>query len=310
MKVTIALGGNALLRSDEKGTIEEQLKNTNVACDELIKIIKEYEVIITHGNGPQVGNLQIQNSMAKNEVPSMPLDICGSMTQGQIGYMLQQQLKNKLFKEGIDKRVVAMITQVVVDRSDPAFAKPSKPIGPFFSQDEAEQFMKERGETWIEDSGRGWRKVVPSPQPKDIVELDMINDLVKDGYIVIANGGGGIPVIYENIVFTGIEAVIDKDLAGQLLARKTKSDVILILTDVPNVTINYKKQNEKPLHHVDMKEVMIYQEEGHFHSGSMGRKVKAALMFLENGGKEAIITSLNTAFDALNGNSGTHIVKY
>jgi len=309
MKVTIALGGNALIRAKEKGTAEEQRNNVKMACNELVKIIKEHDVIITHGNGPQVGNLQIQNDNARNAVPPMPLYVCVAMTQGQIGFMLQQQLNNKLVEEGVNRQVVTLVTQLVVDKNDPAFDNPTKPIGPFYTEEEAREFMKEKKGLWVEDSGRGWRKVVPSPQPINIVEQETIKDLVEQGLIIIAGGGGGIPVIKENGNYVGIEAVIDKDLGGELLARLTGSDLLLILTDVSNVALNYKKPGEKMLTSVTIEEIKQYEKEGHFKAGSMGPKVKAALNFLECGGKKAIITSLEEAYGAINGYSGTHIVK-
>jgi len=308
MKIVIALGGNALLQAGQKGSFEEQMDNVKIACAQLAEIIKEHEVIITHGNGPQIGNIFLQNELARNETPAMPLYVCGAMTQGQIGYMLQQQLVNELKKQGIKQEVVTVVTQVVVDRNDPSFENPTKPIGSFYTKEEAFRFMKEKKEVWVEDSGRGWRKVVPSPVPRDIVEKNVIKHLSDVSYVVIASGGGGIPVVDEESIYKGIEAVIDKDLAGELLAELVGAEVFMCLTDVPYACLHYGQPNEVKLHCVNVEEMKAYEKEGHFAKGSMGPKVQAAIRFVQRGGNRAIITSLDKAVSALKGEVGTHIV--
>jgi carbamate kinase len=273
-------------------------------------MIKEgYRVVITHGNGPQVGNILIQNGAGADKVPAMPLDICGAESQGLIGYMMQQQLSNILSEMGLNIPVVTVVTQMVVDKNDPAFKKPTKPVGPFYTKEYAEAAMKEKGEHWIEDAGRGWRKVVPSPNPIRIVEIEAVHQLIDSGCIVIANGGGGIPVIEEENKLIGVEAVIDKDFGGERLAFNVKADFFMILTDVPKVYINYNKPDQRALDELTIKEVEEYQKEGHFKAGSMGPKVEACRRFVQNGGRTAIITSLDTALEALKGEAGTRIVK-
>ena len=308
--IVVALGGNAILQPGQKGTDKEQIKNVYKTCVQIAAMIKEgYKVVITHGNGPQVGNILIQNGAGADKVPAMPLDICGAMSQGQVGYMMQQQLKNILQDMGIKIPVLTVVTQMIVDKNDPAFQKPTKPVGPFYSGEYAENAMKEKGEHWIEDAGRGWRKVVPSPNPIRIVEIDAILDLINRGCIVIANGGGGIPVVEENDKYIGIEAVIDKDFGGERLAFNIKADTFMILTDVPKVYLNYNRPNQSELGGVTVEEIETYQKEGHFKAGSMGPKVEACRRFVVNGGKTAIITSLDTALEALRGNAGTRIYQ-
>ena len=308
--IVVALGGNAILQPGQKGTDKEQIQNVYKTCVQIASMVKEgYRVVITHGNGPQVGNLLIQNSAGEHSVPAMPLDICGAESQGLIGYMMQQQMTNILSEMGMKVPVVTVVTQMVIDKNDPAFLKPTKPVGPFYSKEYAEAAMKEKNEHWIEDAGRGWRKVVPSPNPIRIVEIDSILDLVDKGCIVIANGGGGIPVIEENGKYTGVEAVIDKDFGGERLAFNVKADTFMILTDVPKVFLNYNKPDQKQLDDVTVQEISDYQKEGHFKAGSMGPKVEACRRFVVNGGKNAIITSLDTALKALDGIAGTRIVK-
>jgi len=307
MRITIALGGNALLQAGQEGTFEQQAQNARTALSQLVEMMKEHDIVLTHGNGPQVGKLHLQNELARDKTPAMPFDVCGAMTQGQIGYLLQQQLKNELLRHGIKRQVVTLITQTVVDPEDQAFKNPTKPVGSFYSAEEAKKFMAEKNEVWIEDSGRGWRKVVPSPEPRSIVEEEIIKELV-DKYIVIASGGGGIPVVLENGVYRGVEAVIDKDLAAQILARAVGSEVLMILTDVSHAAINYGKPDQKQIGTVTVTELKRYNAEGHFASGSMGPKVRAAISFVENGGRRAIITSLDRALAALDGKEGTQVI--
>ncbi len=312
-RIVVALGGNAILKPGQKGTYEEQLENVKNTTTQIAKMVKEgYEVVVTHGNGPQVGAVLLQNEAGEKlyNVPAKPMDVCGAETQGFIGYMIQQSLINEFIREGVNKSVATVVTQVLVSKDDPAFSHPTKPVGPFYTKEEAEKRQKEKpNEVWIEDSGRGYRRVVPSPDPKAIVEKDAINCLVANGNIVIASGGGGIPVIKEEDgTYKGVEAVIDKDLAGERLAQEVNADILLILTDVENAYINYRKENEKALGEVTLEEIERYQEEGHFKAGSMGPKVKAAIRFVKNGGKMAIITALEKAVDALSGKAGTKIV--
>lgn len=239
-KVVVALGGNAILKRGQRGDSEVQFENVRGTCRQILKMIKAgYEVVITHGNGPQVGAILLQNEEASGVVPAMSLDVCGAESQGLIGYMIQQSLRNLLEKQRMRVSVATVVTQVLVDENDPAFEKPTKPVGPFYNEEEARRLAMERGFTVVEDSGRGWRRVVPSPDPKGIVEEDAIKLLVESSAIVIALGGGGIPVVRRAGKLVGVEAVIDKDLAGERLAAAVKADILLILTDVDRVALNY-----------------------------------------------------------------------
>ncbi len=307
--VVVALGGNAILKPGQKGTYAEQMENVDEAAKNIVKLVKEgYEVVIAHGNGPQVGNILLQNAAARDQVPAQPLFVCGAESQGQIGYMIQQNIMNELKREGIDKPVVTLLTQVVVDPADPAFKNPTKPVGAFYTEEEAKAGMA-AGENWVEDSGRGWRKVVPSPKPIDVVELEEVKDLIENGCIVISVGGGGIPVMRdENGILSGVEAVIDKDLASSLLARELNADILSIATDVDNVAINFGKPDQVNLERVTVAEAKEYDAQGQFGKGSMGPKVAAIIEFVEGGG-EGIITSLANLRDAVVEGKGTRIVK-
>lgn len=308
--IVIALGGNAILQPGQNGTVDEQMENVDSTAEQVAELIAQgHRVVITHGNGPQVGALLIQQEAGRDRVPPMPLDVCGAESQGQIGYMLQQSIGKMLARRSIQRPVATVITQMVVDPNDPAFANPTKPVGPFYSAYYAEQRMKETGEKWIEDAGRGWRRVVPSPDPIRIVEQDAILSLVRTGAIVIANGGGGIPVIEKGGLYKGVEAVIDKDLGGECLARDVGADVLLILTDVAHVALHYKTPHQVDLHTVQLDDLIRYQQEGHFKAGSMGPKVEACRRFVERGGEAAIIAQLDKAVEAIHGNAGTRIVK-
>jgi carbamate kinase len=306
-RVVVALGGNAILQPKQAGTAENQFRAVQQTCAQLADMIKEgYQVVITHGNGPQVGNILLQNDEAKNIVPPFPLDVCGAQTQGFIGYMIQQSMGNLL----PEQPVVSLVTQVQVSADDPGFQNPTKPIGPFYNQDDAEKMQAEKGWAVVEDSGRGWRRVVPSPNPTAIVEKDAIAALIEKGFLVIASGGGGIPVVRTaEGKLQGVEAVIDKDLAGQRLAADVKADVLLILTDVEAVAINFGKPEQQNLGEVTVGQVREYQREGHFKAGSMGPKVEAACRFVEAGGQRALIASLNNASLALAGKSGTQFTR-
>ncbi|HKM38717.1 MAG TPA: carbamate kinase [bacterium] len=313
MKIVIALGGNAFLQPTETGSAQEQLTNIRQACPQLATIIANHQIVITHGNGPQVGNILAQNEIAAQTTPAMPLDVCGAMSQGLIGYFLQQQLHNELQRHQIQKKVVTLITQTVVNKTDPAFRHPSKPVGSFHSEKEARDYMKTKQETWIEDSGRGWRKLVPSPKPVDIVEKNIIKHLFSDDSILlIVSGGGGIPVVKSNDGnYYGIEAVIDKDLASEKLAQIVNADILMILTDVPYVYLNYKKPEEQQLGQISLNQLEAYASQGHFARGSMGPKIKAAINFLradKTKRKRVVITSLLKAVAGLHGGTGTQII--
>ncbi|MCC6028615.1 MAG: carbamate kinase [Candidatus Korarchaeum sp.] len=306
--LTIALGGNALLQYGQKGTFEEQLANARVTAKQIVELVKRgHKVVITHGNGPQVGAILLQQEAGSSQVPAMPLHACGAMSQGLIGYMIQQSLINELRKAGIDIPVATVITQVLVDRNDSAFRNPTKFIGPWYSEEEAREKDK-LGWVMKYDVGKGWRRVVPSPDPIKQVEIEAIRRMVDSGIIVIASGGGGIPVVDEEEL-EGVDAVIDKDLAGERLASSLGADVFMILTDVEKIAINFKRENQKFLDVLTIEEAKKYYEEGHFPPGNMGPKVLAAIRFVERTGKTAIITSLDKAVDALDGKTGTRIIK-
>ena len=310
MRITVALGGNALLKAGQEGTVGEQLVNLRLACRQLVELAREHDLVITHGNGPQVGKILLQNEMAADQTPAMPLDVCGAMSQGQIGYLLQQELHRAMVAAGSPHEVVTLITRVLVDPDDPSFQNPTKPIGSFYSAEVAAHYMKEKNETWIEDSGRGWRKVVPSPQPQRLLEEKVIKQLVQSSCLVIASGGGGIPVVEEpGGGYQGIEAVIDKDLAAALLADAVESQLLLILTDVPGAYLHYGTPNQQLLGEVTIEEIASYAAAGHFAAGSMGPKVEAAIRFVSRGkGRCAIITALDSAIRALQGKAGTRVV--
>lgn len=307
-KVVVALGGNAILQPKQAGTIEEQMENVLNASKNIVKLVEAgYEVVIAHGNGPQVGNILLQNAAGRDQVPAMPLYVCGAESQGLIGYMIQQNIRNELKKKGVNKNVVTLLTQVVVDKNDPAFKNPTKPVGAFYTEAEAKEAMA-IGENWVEDSGRGWRKVVASPKPMDVVELAEVKDLIETGCIVVTVGGGGIPVIEENGQLRGVEAVIDKDLASALLAEELEADYLVIATDVSHVAINFGKPDQENLKTIDLATAQKHLDDGQFGKGSMGPKVEAIMKFVSKGGK-GIITSLDNLTDAVTGDAGTKIVK-
>jgi carbamate kinase len=312
-KVTvIALGGNAILQPGQRGTFDEQMANVKTTCEQLTQMVEsgKYKIIITHGNGPQVGNILLQNETAKEVAAPMPLYVCGAESQGLIGYMMQQTLHNLLSEKGKGNIPIAtVVTQVVVDKDDQAFQNPTKPVGPFYSEEEAKKLQSEKGYHIKEDAGRGWRRVVPSPDPIEIFEKEAIRQLVEARSIVIASGGGGIPVVKEGEKLVGVDAVIDKDLAGERLAVDVEAKIFLILTDVDEVKLNYKTPQERGISHMTVEEAKRYREEGHFAKGSMEPKVRAAIRFIEAGGEKAIITSLDKAVDALEGNAGTTITN-
>ena len=310
IKVVVALGGNALQESGKPATAEEQLQVVNKTAEYLAEMsIKGYEMAVVHGNGPQVGRILLASETAAGVTPVMPFDVCGAMSQGYIGYHIQQGLREALRKRGRNIPVVTLVTQVVVDKDDPGFKNPTKPIGAFYTEEEAKRLQAEKGYVMKEDAGRGWRRVVPSPMPKKIVELSAVKTL-WDTTIVITAGGGGIPVIEnEDGSLTGIAAVIDKDLAAERLAEDINADILMILTEVERVSINYKKPDQKDLSLLTSAEAEQYIREGHFAPGSMLPKIQAAVSFVKaNPGRKAIITSLYKAVDALEGRAGTTII--
>ena len=310
-RVMIALGGNAIKQPHERGTFEEQMRNVETAAVQIATIARNgYEIAITHGNGPQVGNLAIQQEQGAHMVPEQPLVVLGAMTQGQIGYMMQQNLNNLLASDG--KEVATVVTQVIVSRDDPDFQDPTKPVGPYYDEETAKRLGAEND--WIVKQVRPtgektWRRVVPSPIPLGIAEASVIKKLVESGTIVIASGGGGIPVIRNREgKLEGVDAVIDKDRAGAKLAEEVDANIFLILTDVEHALLNFGSEDETPIEKMTVTEAKKYLGEGHFKAGSMGPKVDAAMGFVERGGERAIITSLDKAADALEGRTGTHIV--
>lgn len=308
-KIVIALGGNALQSKDSAPTAEGQLEVVRYTCERIADISKSgYEVAIVHGNGPQVGRILLASETANDVTPAMPFDVCGAMSQGYIGYYVQQALKYALSVRNISYPVLTVATQVVVDEKDPAFQNPTKPIGAFYTKEEADKLIAERGYQMKEDAGRGWRRVVPSPLPKKIVEIDSIRQL-WDSSIVISCGGGGIPVIERmDGTLEGVAAVIDKDFAAELLAEQVNADVLMILTEVEKVAINWGKPDQQNLDHMSLKEAAQYVQEGQFAPGSMLPKVEAAMNFARTfPGRKAIITSLDKAIDALEGKTGTVI---
>lgn len=306
--ILVALGGNAILRPGQRGTYAEQMENIQASCHTLAQLVQdEYTLLVTHGNGPQVGNLLIQNECAAQSVPIQPLHSCVAQTQGQLGYMIQSSLDNIFRERNLKAQTATIVTRVLVEATDPAFKAPSKPVGPFFSAEHAQARMA-LGETWINDSNRGWRRVVPSPVPRAIIELDIIRHTLHDCAVTIAVGGGGIPVIKQNNQFVGIDAVIDKDLASSLLARCLVVDDFVILTDVKNVKLNFGRPNEIDLFSLTVAEGERNMANGEFGVGSMAPKIQAALEFVKTTGNRALITSLTELAPALAGKSGTAIV--
>jgi carbamate kinase len=308
-KVVIALGGNSLIHKDQEGTISEQFANTRDVIKHIVKIIKDgWDVVITHGNGPQVGAILIQNDIARDITPPMPLGICVAESEGFLGYMIQQCLSNALKNEGISRSVVTLITQVLVDENDISFKNPTKPIGLYYDDEEVVDIKAEGYK--VKKFKDGWRIVVPSPDPKSIVEGEIINKMLDDDILVIASGGGGMPVIEkEGWGLDGLEAVIDKDLASERLAEQINAKILLILTNVEYVYLKYKQPGEKKLKKVSLTEIKKFYNEGHFPEGSMGPKILAAIRFLESNGNKVIISHVNKGYEAFKGETGTQIFK-
>jgi len=291
----VAFGGNALLRAGQKGTIEEQERNAYTASKNLIKIIRrDYNLVVTHGNGPQVGNILLANSAGQKlyGIPDMPLDVSVAYSQGFIGYILEQQLRNVLMAEDLDRDIISIITQVLVNKDDEAFNNPTKPVGPYYTDEEAKKLAEDSKFNFKKDSaGRGWRKVVASPEPLVIFNRVSIERIAREGHIVIAVGGGGIPCFYvDENKLQGIDAVIDKDLASALLAQQIRADKLFILTDIPKVCLNFNTPQEKTIDRMNIAEAKSYLEEGQFAEGSMAPKIRAAIHFIERSGKDTIIT--------------------
>ena len=306
-RVVIALGGNAILKPNQPATVETQLANIQLSAEQIAKIEKlDHQIVVTHGNGPQVGNILRQNEEAKEVVPPFPLDVCNAESQGFIGYLMEQSIKNKIEQEELTSNVVTLLTQVEVAADDPAFEKPTKPIGLFYSEEEAKKMAEEKHWVMEEDAGRGYRRVVPSPQPVTIHGVESMVHLLNQNTIVIAGGGGGIPVVKQAEGLKGIEAVIDKDRTGKKMAEQVDADVFMMLTDVNNVYINYGTPKQEKLTGLSVSEAQAYFDAGHFAEGSMGPKMEAAIAFAKQG-KTAIICSLEEADLALLGEAGTRI---
>jgi carbamate kinase len=307
--VVVALGGNALIKSSESGTVEEQTRNAETICGFLMSLIeRDYNIIITHGNGPQVGQQLIRHEYSRDVVPAMPLDVVVAETQGNIGYFLQQTLLNQLKRRDIYRYVVTVICQVIVENDDPAFANPSKPVGSFMTKEQAEAMQALHGWHIIEDSGRGYRRVVPSPMPVKLVQRHMIRHAAREGNIVIAGGGGGIPIRFrDDGDYEGVEAVIDKDLTTAMLATETEADLLIILMPYEQVALNFGTDRQQNLTRVSVDEAKQFLADGQFPAGSIGPKVRGVLNFLEKSGKgrRAIITSADQLDAALDGKAGT-----
>jgi len=307
----LAIGGNSLIKDKNHIALSWQYQAVRETSKYIAELIAEgLSMVITHGNGPQVGFIYRRGELARHELPLIPLDICGADTQGAIGYMIQKALLNEFRERGITKKVTTVVTQTIVNRDDPSFERPSKPIGSFMPEEEALANKKEFGWQVVEDAGRGFRRVVPSPIPREIIELDVIRLLVEKGYIVVAVGGGGIPVIRnEHGDIEGVEAVIDKDLGSSLLASKLGADTFIISTSIDAVYLNFGKENQESINRATLSEMKRYLAEGHFKPGSMKPKIEAIIQFLEGGGKKAIITAPENLLKAVKGECGTAIVK-
>jgi len=304
------LGGNAISRKGEKNDIHQQFANTRKSLDPIVELLREgYNLAISHGNGPQVGDALLRVEMAKDEAPFVPLGVLVADTQGSMGYMISQSLENRLRRENINKEVCTVITQVLVDKDDPSIKNPTKFIGKFYSENEAKKMAEEFG--WIvkKDADRGWRRVVPSPKPLSIVEGNIIRDLVNSGVITITTGGGGIPVFMEkNGDLEGVDAVVDKDYASAVLGNTIGAEILIIITDINKVYLNFDKPNKRPIDKISADEIEKYLHQGHFPYGSMGPKISASIKFIRGGGEKVVITSIENAYTAVEGSTGTLIV--
>ncbi len=311
-RCVIALGGNAIIPAGQEGTFDQQLEITRATMDQVARLaLQGYDVVLSHGNGPVVGNivLRCDAGFAVHGIPPMPMYVCGADSQGGLGFMLQQTLQNALRHHGLDRSVASVVTQVRVDPADPAFANPTKPIGPFYSREEAVRVGDEYGWSVVEDAGRGWRRVVPSPHPVEVIEWPAIKALLDAGVLTIATGGGGVPVIRNEAGdLEGVDAVIDKDRASDLLGRLVEADVLVIVTQVEKVCVGFGKPDEEPLDVLPADRAAELLAAGEFPVGSMGPKIEAALSFLEGGGREVVITTPELILDAVDGKRGTRIV--
>ena len=306
----VAIGGNSLIKDEAHQSVPDQFNAVRETAVHIAGMIEQgWNIVITHGNGPQVGFILLRSELAGNVLHTVPLDSCGADTQGAIGYMIQQALYNEFLRRGIRRQCVTVVTQVLVDSNDPAMQNPSKPIGSFYREEEARAKMNKDGWVMLEDAGRGWRRVVPSPIPREIIERDAIDRLIKNGFIVVAVGGGGIPVVSDKAgKLAGVEGVIDKDLASSLLASELNADLLLISTAVEKAALNFKKPNQLDLNRITLSEAKRYYEEGHFAKGSMGPKINAIINYLDHGGQAALITMPETIGKALAGQTGTWVI--
>ena len=310
MKIVVALGGNAISREGQKGDIPDQINNCHVTARYIVDLVQAgHKVVTTHGNGPQVGNILRRVEAARGIVYPLPLDICGAHSQGGIGYILQREINNTFKEKGIDKIAYTVVTQCLVDRNDPAFQNPTKPVGPFFTKEKIQPMVDQEKWAVVEDAGRGYRRVVPSPRPKRIVEEKVIRQIVELGEVVICCGGGGIPVVEEKGSLVGVEGVIDKDFATSLLARRIKADLMIITTGVEKVAVQFKKPGQRFFDRMTVAEAKKYYDAGEFPPGSMGPKILASIEFIEETGKDVIITLPETMMEAVKGKAGTRIVK-
>ena len=307
--ILIAVGGNSLIRPGQRGTTAEQLANARRTCDRIAELVaRGYRIIMTHGNGPQVGAQLIRSEVGSSQAYSLPLDVCVAMTQGEIGYVLQNSLRSALDSRNLRVPVASLVTTVVIDKNDPAFDQPSKPIGPFYSKEVAEQKQSSEGWDIMEDAARGFRRVVASPKPICVAELDVLRHCLENNIIVIAAGGGGIPVIHDNGHIRGIEAVIDKDRVSALLAVQLHIERWIISTDVEHVYVDYRKPTQRPIETITVAVARQYLEAGQFAEGSMRPKIEGAIEYLSTGGNEVIISSPEHLVDAMDGTTGTHII--
>jgi carbamate kinase len=308
MRVLLALGGNAMTSADGRVRPEDQIAAARVAMRGVAELVaSDIDVVVTHGNGPQVGNLLVKNEIAASVVPPVPLDWCGAQTQATLGFVLMNALDEALRERGVQRRSATVVTRTRVDAGDPGFTRPTKPIGRYLPADEA-AVLVEHGETWEDRGERGWRRVVASPEPREILDAAAVRALVEAGFVVVANGGGGVPVVREDGALRGVEAVIDKDLGAALLAQTVDADVLVVATDVPNAVLRFGTPDAEPLGRVDVRRMRALAAEGHFASGSMGPKVEAACRFVEQGGTRAVITDLADILDAVAGETGTVVV--
>jgi len=309
--LVIAIGGNAILKEGQRGTVEEQFENVMACCGPIVDLYKKgYRIVLVHGNGPQVGNILLQVEAAAPDVAPQTIDLCGAQTQGQLGYMLQRAVHNTFKQRQIQGKITSVVTQVIVDQNDPAFQNPTKPIGPFYTKERAQQLQQENPKIVLkEDSGRGWRRVVASPTPLRIIERDSVRSLLDQSHIVVTGGGGGIPVAVDGDRYVGVEAVVDKDLVSAIIARDLQADKLVILTGVDQVYVDFGKPTQRPILRMSTQQAQEYMDQGQFPPGSMKPKIQAALGYLESGGKEVVITSIEKLEQAMEGTSGTAIYK-